>query len=559
MFSVHREARKSSVLARHGGDCVDTVVIPHSVTTLKIAVAQYVYAFVSIEYVSIQTMACGQRFSGTRVCLTGGCRAGTHYQWAGKIQRFMTAREYQFGNPCVSLYLMITRMSILKTPLRAGSLVLAATLLGFVGSGFAQTNQYPGSWHKVSVPVYQVKDFDFIDSLNGVCLGEDASFATTTDGGHSWKYVTKDPNNLILTKATLGMIKCAEPGEAVVAFPRGGELRLDGSTTEYVHAFPSYNTISQKMYDSLYGFRFAQDADDADNPLDSARILVTHDGWASSDQFGEKISGGLASHITSAIWGALLVDSQEVWMGNRGVILHTTNAGVHWDTISPTKASDYTQWYDFTVRQGGKEIYAKAGNKPIDFGYSNDSGHTWQFDSAFGGRNVRMSLTNSETIWSLISNKAGFSVPIDLFYNVFSTIFSQTLAYSSDRGLNWNLDVTTFSHDTLEEMHWLDARHGWIASWGYVGGSSIWYYDADAKSGVNNSSSSKEQLAVFPNPVATILYADCPIDSVVIFDPLGRRCRVNQTGDGLDVSCLSPGIYFVGFGDNVIRAKFVKE
>ncbi len=110
----------------------------------------------------------------------------------------------------------------------------------------------------------------------------------------------------------------------------------------------------------------------------------------------------------------------------------------------------------------------------------------------------------------------------------------------------------------MVEMNWLDARHGWIST--LSNSQFIWYYDADGVASVQTSIVGIKYgtIRVYPNPATNIIYTDGTDPALQIYDPLGRQYPVTMTGDGIDISRLSSGVYFL-YDGVAVRAKFLKE
>ena len=219
--------------------------------------------------------------------------------------------------------------------------------------------------------------------------------------------------------------------------------------------------------------------------------------------------------------------------------------------------------YDFIVNRETQEVYANVGSKPIDYLYSSDFGKTWQIDSAFKGHMARMFVVAPHVLWAAIGPSYTGNIP--------SLVLAQqngirSLAYSSDNGTTWSVDSTTLKVDSeILAMHWLDARHGWISMLNLTNDYThpvafIWYYDADANASVQTTIVGVKygMIRVYPNPATNVLYMEDSYSDIQIYDPLGRRYPVTITGNEIDISRLSSGIYFL-YDGIAARAKFVKQ
>ncbi len=456
--------------------------------------------------------------------------------------------------------------------MRLVRLALAAVPLFVPSRGFSQSG-YPGVWKRINLPQFQlILDFGFADTLNGVFYSGNGAMGYTTDGGMTWSSAGA---TLITSKPCIGMVSCTGPKKAIIAVTGCDQVELDGNsvfTDTCVGVgpeFDNYTTLAQKMYDTSYGFRFVQVVDRSGTPLDTARIEVTHDGWNSYQSFGDSLAGNQLANrgLGSEIDGATLVDSNEVWLGVNNTIYRTTNAGSTWDIIQPqagTADSNLNpEWYNFIVNPETKEVYAKAALPPIDYAYSSDNGKTWEIDSAFKGHMSRLSVPSPHKLWAMIGRHTFANPPINLeSEDPFVSYFTKVLAYSSDNGASWSLDSTTFASDSeMLEMHWIDSSHGWIASFvAYSGPSGMWYYDANGNAGVEVSivGFKAQQYQVYPDPASSFINTNPLSDNLTVFDPLGREYFVRSSNGSIDISGLSPGIYFIA-DNGIVRGRFVKE
>jgi hypothetical protein len=67
----------------------------------------------------------------------------------------------------------------------------------------------------------------------------------------------------------------------------------------------------------------------------------------------------------------------------------------------------------------------------------------------------------------------------------------------------------------------------------------------------------KNSLTVYPDPVSDLLHVENATGPLSIFDPYGHAFPMPASESTVDVSQLSPGVYFVS--DGTQRARFVKE
>lgn len=451
----------------------------------------------------------------------------------------------------------------------------------------------PGAWHRVVLPQParsgndNTMAFGFADSLYGICLSDNGLISSTRDGGRSWILDTDIGENTFV-KGTLASLECTAPHRGF-AFGNSTEIVITPGATQQLTPpnarevnYGSYNTLAEKMYDTAYGFRLVQyvspESENQYNP--QVAVIVTHDAWRSSSIYGET---SLAPISRNPYFNAgYIADSNDVWTakGRNNVwngktivqdpklMLHSTDGGQTWDSTDAFDSALYLPWVqDFCVRPTTREVFCLVNNSAIDYAYSSDYGKTWRVDSTFGnGKLWRLANPAPEILWAMISEGGSATIevhPPQDAHGLDSNDYCRKLAYSSDNGAHWVIDSTTFRDDSLEEMHWLDARHGWIASWSHDS-LWMWYYDADGANAVaeHGHPDVPAYSLLYPNPVRTTLNIDAPglTGAVIVEDALGRlvlRATLPASDRlALDVRSLPSGPYMVIVGN--LTEEFVK-
>ncbi len=413
--------------------------------------------------------------------------------------------------------------------------VCAIAFLAMAHSGYAQN--IPGRWNKIALPQLgwvntNTIDFSFIDSTNGICVANHGVISFTSNGGRDWELLdTSHPNLSSGNKFNLKSLECTAPQYAIY---HGTEETLSitptGSVFEGIPPaigdvnYGAYVTLAEKMYDTAYGFRLVQykSIEDPNLYIDSVPIIVTHDGWESSALYGAAYiltpdSSYLQEHSEPMSIG-YIVDSNDIWTASGSLqypnnkIIHTSNGGTSWETFDVLgSVVSQSEVKDFLVNSKTHEVFylANLGNSEIaysssdiDYVYSGDYGATWRLDSTFGHNLWRLVNPAPGILWAMLGEgQSGFIYNFPPQERFVANDYSRKLGYSSDNGLTWNIDSTTFINDSLEEMHFLDARHGWVASWSNDS-LFMWYYDADGtNSAVVEQPSYKPKFSCFPNPV----------------------------------------------------------
>ncbi len=464
--------------------------------------------------------------------------------------------------------------------------LLAIAILATANEVYSQN--IPGRWVKVALPMVgapgndNTLDFGFVDSLNGVWVSGGGVVGSTVVGGRTWQLdsVLTTPA-LNMNKRSLNALSCTGPRRG---FYHSGALTLSilpGGTGIESPPEPNqvndgaYFTLAEKMYDTAYGFRLVEyvSTHDLSEFDDSVAILVTHDGWRSSDLYGSPyiIAGDTSylEHHYQPMNIGYIVDSNDVWtalgrnvipsgskiVNEPKVILHTTSGGATWLASDAFDSANYQPWVlDFSVNPTTREVFCFGTNSAADCAYSSDYGTTWRVDSTFGNGLWRLANPAHGVLWAIIGSGAEAIVPE--FPLIHSEGFASKLAYSSDNGAHWLIDSTTFIDDSLEEMHFLNARHGWIASWSHDS-LFMWYYDASSSGVAKHSPGSSGQFAIYPNPARSSITVSGAPSALTITDALGRIWNCPVSGQRVDVSQLPAGIYFICGGRR--RTPFAKE
>lgn len=473
-------------------------------------------------------------------------------------------------------------MNFRKSYLRA--LLRALWVVAFLVLSPQVRGQHPpGTWQKAVLPFTKdnLGDFAFADSLHGIAYSYQWKTLSTIDGGKNWAVDTDFMS--IGVKRTLNTGDCTGPRRGFF-FSSDETISIAPGATA-VHTIPNINEqnwgfyvmLGEKMYDTSYGFRVAEyvSTHDENDYQDSVVILVTHDGWQSSQLYGGSFLLVPAPHTTpSVMYSGTVVDSNDIWMGRgalnkANVLLHTSNAGTTWDTLLPVDTNRYkAKISGIQANPKTHEVYVLFLNSGSpDYAYSSDYGKSWRVDSTFGQLLWRLANPAPGILWAMIGQGTcpGFYInpPANTSFPQLRTHFARKVAYSSDNGGTWTIDSATFASDSLEEMHFVDARHGWLASWSH---DSVWMwsYNADAKRGVAESPAPNSDLMfVLPNPAQTSVTVDGASKNLEIFDALGRSHECPRSGSTLDISHLPAGVYYVSDGGSTNgaprRARFVKE
>jgi hypothetical protein len=391
----------------------------------------------------------------------------------------------------------------------------------------ARAQSIPGSWHRVALPHGShlpvndnLRDFGFRDSLYGFAASSYEVLSYTTNGGHEWLMDT-DLNASYISKRSLNDAECTGPRHGIyhdfiatiIENPSGSYVIMPPRNEPN---FGQYTTLAEKMYDTSYGFRLGEylSVHDLNDYQDSVVILVTHDAWQSSELYGSAYILDPAPHNTkpAVLFSGTIVDSNDIWFAKGavsypGVIVHTSNSGSTWETMIPIDTTKHTPFFrSILVDRTTNEVFCLGtgtgtSTDKTDFAYSNNYGLTWTVDSTFGITMWRLQNPAPSILWAMVSAGAVGNIYIEPIADIHSNpkAYSRKLAYSSDNGRSWIIDSTTFANDYIEELHFTDARHGWVATWSNDS-TFIWYYDADGVASVAKESQKTEGLTIYPNP-----------------------------------------------------------
>jgi hypothetical protein len=423
---------------------------------------------------------------------------------------------------------------------------LGAFLL-FVGCFFPNSRSF-AQWHRSTSKLSPTACITFSDSANGLMLSINGTCYATSDGGRSWDSLSYVNENLGGTRSQRFYSWAARQGDLG---DRKGELYIIGDSIYAFSSYPiSYRNWGEKLYDSLYGFRFVQIVGFGET--DTLRILVTHDNWLTSEYYGPLLSDSSyypyqPYNTFAPVYTATLLDSNHIWAGYRKNLMHTTDGGVTWVVITPFPASnrDNPIWDHIFLFPATHEIYAASifedrHNNSIDFIYSSDDGATWMADSATKGNSFYTIMPSPSDVWKITGN-----------YPTVGPAYgaaNPALFHSSDKGHQWLVDSLMLRGDTITTMYWLDARHGWIAGYHNDIGD-IWYYDATL--GVNPQQPVKAPTIAYPNPASSSFRLTGVSVSAIrirLLDELGRTVFDRQSitpisREQIDVTHLTNGIY----------------
>jgi photosystem II stability/assembly factor-like uncharacterized protein len=362
-----------------------------------------------------------------------------------------------------------------------------------------------------------------------VCTARDGITSVTLNGGSLWKgsplqFSVSPINGSISGRNSCfldvnhiwfcdGSILChtSEAGQTWIFDTNKTSL---GSTVQCIYFLDSLNGFEGGAGYSL--FRTFDGGKNWSLVYDSTNNIGNDDGGGYQIKFcnpklGISLSGGYLSYILYTTDGGL------TWLNNQGAPGFTGNSGPRGLSYPDPNNAWFTD---------GFKLY-----------HSTDSGQTWT------------------TIIEDPLSYGGFrsSCFLDSIHGIVTGGDPDTLkiGYTSDGGKSWQ--TTTIdsegSYETFTSFPDTNTA--------YVGGFDAVYKLNVANLAVQVTPIINTNLQIYPNPATNTISIINSSGPLAISDPLGRNYEIKGNGNVLDVSTLTPGVYFLS--DGITQAKFVKE
>jgi photosystem II stability/assembly factor-like uncharacterized protein len=164
----------------------------------------------------------------------------------------------------------------------------------------------------------------------------------------------------------------------------------------------------------------------------------------------------------------------------------------------------------------------------LDYIATADGGNTWTQHNVADGRMQRIYEPSANNLWAIVARTIGAMLPyIPHNIEIDPKYMADTLYFSTDAGATWEKDLT-FANDTIADMHWPDAEHGFVVS----------YRDNKVKvsrlAGLMevNKQIEVKRLEVWPNPskdrVFTFTAPETGEYSLVVTDIAGRTVQSSE-------------------------------
>ncbi len=339
-------------------------------------------------------------------------------------------------------------------------------------------------WEEKYTGLHNIKDIYFLNSSDGIAVGEYGKILRTTDGGDSWTEIDIDSevglNSITFVDTNNGWaggFKNSDPDQSVVY------KTIDGGTSWSETILPTNNMPNQinqiKFLDNSNGWA-----------VGAGKIIKSTDGGASWSQilniaYDSMGSGGFLNSINIADINTLEV------AGRSGIIYKTYDAGSNWKvintgaTLNAVKVFDANtilasggesglykttdagnSWYLRSANGTMNNFYFRSNNLGFGFGFNGslykttNQGDSWQqitvpgsgFD---GGMWVRSAYFIDESIGWIVLTPRIPEPPIDNY--VYKT---------TDGGASWteqyHVDSTLVDESIFRDIYFIDENHGFL-------------------------------------------------------------------------------------------------
>ena len=429
--------------------------------------------------------------------------------------------------------------------------------------------QTPGTWISSKVCDHCTEPFNvvFADNLHGFLISEGtqgykkSNMYKTEDGGLTWQHITSASKNIyfdikfadipmffklpatIITEVIDGTVLSVDTGHTWVLKP------LKGAGTELTAL------INDPINILVLGGTFFN----ASNP----QILVSHDTGNTFEKIGQ------TSSSIKTTQSACIIDSTNAWFGAMDTpkdsiesLYHTVDGGETWKQVFPVDTNLIGKFY-FEIHKGSDKntiylvnnYHLEILGKSYDFLFTTDNGLTW------GGKYTDNHHVLNGLLNHVLRNPRGKETWCVLDDH-------HTIGYSTNYGINWTYDSTTFRNDSIIDMIWQDSVHGYIL--GYQDSIIHLYTYSQNNSVPFIVNYIHAPFKIIPSITSNIFHL-LPLEPlkgiISIHDIFGRKIfeeRLNTSGNTpieFSLSDYASGVYFISYysGDYMILFKVVKE
>jgi hypothetical protein len=436
--------------------------------------------------------------------------------------------------------------------------------------------QMPGHWELTfSAKHWLPCEMAFADSSYGIILADSTFYHggsfRTTDAGRTWEQIGNiDSSNGAVEGLGYNILQ-APTRRDIYYMPFDGYSYIshDGGITwkfnRYSDAFLGEGVCGSRIFPNghgSYAVRIVGVGLSVYATFDSAQTFELFEGDAIFSRPAQD---------------AIFYDSVDFYMVyDFDTVLHTTDRGVTW---SATRLPG-SNMHGFIIPSVDRaHIYTQVAQlAPTDsggssFDYSTDGGKEWFEDSTIAGARVyAMSSPAIGALWACVGRAPVGYIGRYPFFNARNVVDS--IFYSSDNGVSWMKDGSTFRSDTIVQMCWPDSAHGYIMSWQDTT-MKVFRYVPNSAGVVSSMSTSKSGIRLLACPVQTglpFIVSDEEDATISVSDVLGREriseARILHSGERveLDVHSLASGYYLLkvvprstSHGGGIFTVGIVKE
>ncbi len=404
---------------------------------------------------------------------------------------------------------------------------------------------------------------DFIDSASGLnegiakitfidhqgsprvgFVGTEPELWKTTDGGNSWTkcWANNAPNysdaavqNIVFRDSMTGWFLYSTP-PSVYRTTNGGDSWQEVSPLPTLYSDYGANDIHYCAASN----RLLVSGVFTDSMSVSTDLGNT---WTTTNvgQYGFFSFSNDSVGVLSVISYPDTIDGKEDTISG---ILRTTDAGITWSVTN----TSFSCWLPLAI-MGTPTYFANGsvGSYQTNVYRSDDYGQTWRELYSFPFSYDTSTFTEIAPFetGSMYGDLSHLYIPSD------SGIF-----ISTDQGVTWNISSVRQPNGPICLFHG-KVFSGSTYFPGIRTSGGLWEEDTGGLAGVEHPEPSQTPFRIFPNPATTSVTFFSAKGSVSLLDPLGRVYDIPHSGNTVDISSLSSGVYFVS--DGLSRVKFVKE
>ncbi len=157
------------------------------------------------------------------------------------------------------------------------------------------------------------------------------------------------------------------------------------------------------------------------------------------------------SGVSNVLYEVQFVDENSGWIcGHGGIILHTSNGGIDWESQSVPPANYYGSIFFIDDQNGWSAGYASR------IIHTSDGGTNWSLQSTPTDYGISdLFFTDGNTGWTVGGKARTFTDPI------------KEIMHTTDGGNSWSLQYSGSDEEPLAAVYFLDNENGWA-----VGSSS---------------------------------------------------------------------------------------